>query len=1032
MNHSATRRIGWGLVSIWATVLFGVMLIEGGTLALSRLVLHLGAAVLAGAVLLLHRRRQNAGITPGWLWIGPIAFFVYILVSLIPLPVGLLRIWSPNTAALWQTAHPAFFRDILTSFPLGREVWHSLQHLLPSGALRPLSVFPEGTLYDLLDWGAVTAVAAAVAYGWRRRAHIGTTLDILVTFATVQALFGLIRTWTGWAPVFLGSTGSPERASGSFYNANHFVDFLGIIFPIAVAVWLVRWRHLSQFMPRDRWGRIRWVLNAHHGGFVLLTIAVGVILLGIVFSRSRGGISATLLVLAWMVLFPPPRTIARRSPSRPRSRSSGPAWHRPLIALVLCLGILVLWAWPIETLERFRLVSKDLALDPGTRVTAWWDALRMWIHFPIFGVGVNAFGEVFPRFQSFTSAGRWGFVHNEWLQMLVDTGIIGMLLLLGWLLSWVGWWYRHPIRYSRMALWDWGCRMGLVYFVIDSMVDLNFRIPANTLVVMTLMGLRFAMRERMARSERHTIPHIHVRERASRSAVFRSVVMRIFWGSIVLGGVAVAVAHYTTQRWEDTLRIALARNRMLSTWTPDRLQDLLQHPFRTSRLLQYSGLQIELRVDDTGFDNAQIQRWLFTAWTGAAILNPQDYISRSHMATLLWRLGQPRKHVVALLRAAIDAAPREAVLWYQLGVLHWIWGEIDPAVRAFRRSVELQPEMLSRVVQQMMHFRRPEWLIKVTPDESLPDLAQLAFRHRLTDVIPRVMARLEEIRRPDLMRRLLPLMARYPDRFPNAAHWFAWLQIPESDNPEDLFWYVLWQIHRKDWSAIQHWVPRFLAVLDTVYPERAEPNIQMRFQLAAALHGVGLREMARSLYLEITHRMPHYAMAYRALARLDMQEKQWFKAYQWLQNAPRDATTCQDLLTVARALVQEGHWTQAQQVGEWMLQWWQCRHWGYYSLALLYAQRGHTTAALEMIRSAMTIPKYAETIALLAADLEAQWGDSTRALQIWLDVLDHNPRNSAAYQGIVRVYSRQGRSEQVKYWCARAREQDIRIAECPD
>ncbi|MCS7311823.1 MAG: hypothetical protein NZ742_02755 [Acidobacteria bacterium] len=308
--------LGWG----WVVGLLGFTMWRwGGTLPPERLVLHVGAGLLF-LMVVLNRSWVNlpAGRLPLRVWAGLAGFFGSVLLTLVPLPMDILQVVAPETARVWERARPEAFRAMLDEIPQGDAV----RTLLPPGWAgrdrRPLSIWPEGTWHDLMDWAACGAVAFAVAYGWRDRTLIGWTLGAIVVLAVFQALYGLFGYWTGHLPWPAAERATVERASGSFYNANHYVDFLGLSLPVAIAVWLGWWKELRRQLPRNFWGRVRVVLNMASGLFPMLTLGILAIMLGIGFSRSRGGISATLLVLAGMLFLGVPRGINRRENRKSR------------------------------------------------------------------------------------------------------------------------------------------------------------------------------------------------------------------------------------------------------------------------------------------------------------------------------------------------------------------------------------------------------------------------------------------------------------------------------------------------------------------------------------------------------------------------------------------------------------------------------------------------------------------------------------------------------------------------------------------
>jgi hypothetical protein len=147
----------------------------------------------------------------------------------------------------------------------------------------------------------------------------------------------------------------------------------------------------------------------------------------------------------------------------------------------------------LDDVQRDR-VTRDM------RLLVWAPAFRMWQEHQWWGVGPGHFD---TRFRAYRPEGlqvKPDRVHNDYLNTLVDWGVVGTALvaaawlLLGWSLfkTWrtVG---RTPelggiTRSNRFALLLGGS-VGLAAILVHSAIDFNFHIPANAILAVTLMAL---------------------------------------------------------------------------------------------------------------------------------------------------------------------------------------------------------------------------------------------------------------------------------------------------------------------------------------------------------------------------------------------------------------------------------------------------------------------------------------------------------------------------------------------------------------
>jgi len=1005
----------WGLV---VGLLGFTMLRWGGTLPPERLVLHVGAGLLfLTTVLARPWARLPAGRLPLRAWAGLAGFFGLVVFTLIPLPEDVLRWVAPASARVWERARPEVFLQMLDEVPQGAAVRGLLPALGTDGSRRPISIGPEGTWHDLMDWVAGGAVAFAVAYGWRRRTLIGWTLGAIVVLAVFQALYGLFGYWTGHLPWPAAERATVDRASGSFYNANHYVDFLGLSLPVAIGLWLSEWEAIRRRLPRGFWGRVRVVLNASGGLFPVLTVGVLVILLGIGFSRSRGGISATLLVLAGFLVGSP------RETANPVGRAGGRRWVRPLVVLFLLGLALFLWVGPRPILERLVLIPQELELEPGRRLSAWRDTLRLIGRFPVWGTGLGTFGEAFYTVQSFHSVGRWNAAHNELLQWVSDTGLLGLAALVLWLRALVRWFRRTSLESGSLSLWTWGCRMGLAYFVIDSLVDLNLRIPTNVLLAMVLVGLMIAMRhvdmDRRAEAERPERTASAPTGSGLRSVLAGGV------GCIVAGAFIVqSVRLYAVERVEEDLYRAVRQGTSAPAEALRQAWARVADGRGTSRLYQYLGVLAtpsEPSVEDTAPAVA--------AYVMAAVANPQDYVSRRNLANLLWRTGAPSRWPERLWRDALAIFPAEAPLWYELGLFYWVWGRIDEALEAFREAVRWDPALAPRVYGHLIRLGRPEILEGVTPPGLRPGLAEFLISRGFSEAARSVLQSVLDGGDPEALRRALPLVATHPEMSLTEA-FLERLRGRRGQDPDLIYWDLVGRIRAGRWEGLDVVLQEALRVADQTYGRSGRAGLDYRHRLARLLADAGLRGTAQTIYMEVLTRDPAYGLAYQGLGRLALQDGRLEEAFRWLRQAPEDDVTRAALLEVGRQALETGQASLARGVFEFMQGRWAYRTDGYRGLALLYERSGRWAEALEMARQAWAARPDDSALALQVARLEYRVGDRLAAVRAWEQVLERDPRSVEAYGGLVEYYRSEGLTTVADDLCRRAQAHGVRVPAC--
>ena len=77
-----------------------------------------------------------------------------------------------------------------------------------------------------------------------------------------------------------------------------------------------------------------------------------------------------------------------------------------------------------------RLAEEISQPETSPRLLIWADALRLWQRFPVFGTGLGSFGAVFPLVRTLPAPVTYTHAESDWLQLLIDTGSLGLLLAL--------------------------------------------------------------------------------------------------------------------------------------------------------------------------------------------------------------------------------------------------------------------------------------------------------------------------------------------------------------------------------------------------------------------------------------------------------------------------------------------------------------------------------------------------------------------------------------------------------------------------
>ena len=328
--------------------------------------------------------------------------------------------------------------------------------LLLTQLLLHTSAYPYATKYELLQYisyGIVLLIATECLRQEDTREKFGF---LLIGFGTLYAFYAMAQELTSpgrffwfYTPRFHGSI------YGSYVNHDHYAGLMEMLVPFPLVIAMGRMLRGAQR--------------------VLVFFCAVLMATTIVLSGSRGGmISFAFEVLALTAL----TLYQKRNP------------RIALATFALCSGVLgfLLFLGKGKVLGRLG----DLGPDIRLRVTA--DCLKIFAHKPLLGWGLGTFPTIYPSFRSFYTNLFVNQAHNDYAQLLVETGVLGFGLML-WFIFLL---YRHGFPTSRRWEFKWDAAvslaalLGCTALLLHSLVDFNLHVPANAAMFYALCALAAA------------------------------------------------------------------------------------------------------------------------------------------------------------------------------------------------------------------------------------------------------------------------------------------------------------------------------------------------------------------------------------------------------------------------------------------------------------------------------------------------------------------------------------------------------------
>ena len=306
--------------------------------------------------------------------------------------------------------------------------------------------------------------------------------NFLIIFGLLLAVFAIIQhfTWEGKMFWLRPMKSAGAGTGGPFVNRNHFAGYMEMLIPIPVALAMSR---SSRGESRLFWG-----------------FAAAIMSLGEAASLSRGGVvSLTAGVLFLLIM-------NRRRRSSPTQRPVSRLSFRPeYLVLLLLVSIVAGVFWIGADFDILKRITNDQFMSTSVtdRRAVWGDTLTMFRANPILGVGIGAFETVYPIYGRGDGSLVVQFAHNDYLQILSDSGAVGGAIAL-WFIFVIARSIRQIPKNADPFLraFGMGGAAGIFALLVHSLFDFNLQIPSNALLFLTLSAIVW----QVTREDRRTTP----------------------------------------------------------------------------------------------------------------------------------------------------------------------------------------------------------------------------------------------------------------------------------------------------------------------------------------------------------------------------------------------------------------------------------------------------------------------------------------------------------------------------------------------
>jgi O-antigen ligase len=403
---------------------------------------------LTACIVIKNWKVEKLGITPYisavYLWL---AFIFVCSLQIIPLPNFVVALLSPTSFDLFYSVSADYYY---------------------------ISVDPGQSMVSFIKLLSFFCLFISVLALVNTERRIRLLLLTIMAAGTFQALYGAFEILLGAKTSLIFGLPIEEVATGSFVYKNHYANFLMLTLCAAVGLLVASLEKNSTSTPKDF---MRSFASTLLSSKAIVRICIIIMVIGLVMSRSRMGntafFAAMIIVgaIAFMLI---------------KNRSKG------LTILVISMFIIDLFIVSAYFgLERVKERLAQTSLTQETRDEVVTDAYPIISDFPLFGSGGGSFYSTFPSYQTSEVAAFYDHLHNDYLQFLIEYGVIGSFILFSIFVFSVYKCLRamHKRRNSIFKGSAYACLMVFVGMGLHMTVDFPLQAYANASYFVVFLAL---------------------------------------------------------------------------------------------------------------------------------------------------------------------------------------------------------------------------------------------------------------------------------------------------------------------------------------------------------------------------------------------------------------------------------------------------------------------------------------------------------------------------------------------------------------
>lgn len=412
-------------------------------------------AGLAAVFFFLHILKNNESVyqVPGL--IPLLLFLLFILLQIVPLPPMVIKWLSPHAFDIHQT------------------IWS----LTDTEYGMTLSINPKATVLQFFRYSTYVLYYILTVQLLKDKSMLQTTVLIIAFFGGLLAFSSILQFYlTEDMALWFRHSPSNSIVVGPYANHNHYAGLMEMMFPVVLGLFLF-------YRPRiGNTSLIKGIAEMFAQEKANIHILIGasalLIVVSIFVSLSRGAMISTCLALFLFTFLLLKRRINKSNTML-------------LIAVIMIAALTIGWFGWDQIFDRFASLKKAQGVIYESRLDFWKDTSSIIRSYPITGSGIGTFPHIYPSHRTIISGFFLTHAHNDYLELLAESGLVGFGLITCFFLSFIFKTCRvFAKRRDAFSIYLYmGSITAILSILIHSFTDFNLQIGANGLWFFFILGI---------------------------------------------------------------------------------------------------------------------------------------------------------------------------------------------------------------------------------------------------------------------------------------------------------------------------------------------------------------------------------------------------------------------------------------------------------------------------------------------------------------------------------------------------------------